>query len=66
MRCTFHVDGEARAWKEDRTDLPLYQGDTVLLDGRQFEILDGPRFEPDWESSTIVASFVVKPAPTNF
>ena len=67
MRCKFHIDGDPRGtWHEDRSDLPLYRGDTVLLDGADYEIIDGPQFEIDWTSSSITASFVAKPAPTNY
>ena len=63
----FQIDGDRRGdWREDRDDLPLYPGDTVTLDGHPFEIIDGPNFEADWQSATIGARFIAKPAPTNF
>jgi hypothetical protein len=67
MRCAFQVDGDPReTWEEERSDLPLYQGGRVDHCDRVYEIIDGPRYEADWESATVSASFVVKPAPTNF
>ena len=67
MRCAFNVDGDSGAiWTEERKDLPLYQGGTVTQDGHAYEIIDGPHYEADWESASITASFVVKPAPTSF
>jgi hypothetical protein len=67
MRCMFQIDGDSRGtWTEDRTDLPLYPGDNVLLDGEAFEIIDGPQFVVDWLTAKISASFVAKAAPTNF
>jgi hypothetical protein len=67
MRCMFHIDGDQRGtWHEERDDLPLYPGDTVSLDGADYEIIDGPRFEVDWASSAVTASFIAKPAPTNY
>lgn len=67
MHCMFHIDGDRRGtWHEDRYDLPLYPGNTVTLDGADYEIIDGPRYEVVWQSSSIVANFVAKPAPTNY
>ena len=67
MRCTFRVDGEpAATWAEERTDLPLYRGGVIAHNDDRYEILDGPHYEADWESSSITATFVVKAAPTDF
>jgi hypothetical protein len=67
MHCMFLIDGDRRGtWHEDRHDLPLYPGDTVKLDGADYEIIDGPTYEVVWASSSIVAKFVAKPAPTNY
>jgi hypothetical protein len=67
MRCMFRIDGDSRGtWSEDRADLPLYPGDTVVLDGQPFEIIDGPQFAVDWSTTKITATFVAKAAPTNF
>ncbi len=66
MRCVFQVDSDPRAgWTEDRSDLPLYQGDTVSRGGHAYEVIDLPRYMADWESTTVSASILVKPAPTN-
>jgi hypothetical protein len=66
MRCTFHVDGDPTAgWSEERDDLPLDRGDTITHARRVYEVIDGPRYDADWESATISASLVIKPAPTN-
>ena len=67
MQCMFLIDGDDRGtWNEDRNDLPLYPGDTVTLDGADYEIIDGPQFEAHWPSASILARFVAKPAPTNY
>jgi hypothetical protein len=61
MRCTFDVDGNPRStWTEDR-DLPLYVGSTIDHDGRDYEIVDGPRFEADMDLAVMSAAFTVKP-----
>lgn len=66
MRCTFAVEGKAKAaWAEERDDLPLYEGDAVSHNGTHYEIVEGPRYVADWETATMSATFVVKPAPTS-
>jgi hypothetical protein len=65
MRCMFEVDGESRTCTAERNDLPLYPADQVILDGHPYEIIDGPRYTADWDSSSVGAFFVVKPAPTD-
>jgi hypothetical protein len=67
MRCAFHVDGDpAAGWAEEREDLPLYRGDTIIRDRRGYEIVDGPHYDADWESATISAGILVKPVPTTY
>jgi hypothetical protein len=62
MHCTFEIDGEPpTGWAEDRRDLPLYQGRTVVHDGHAYEIVAEPRYQADGESLSIRASFLVKP-----
>jgi hypothetical protein len=65
MLCNFFRDGEATAaWTEERTDLPLYQGDTIDHDGEPYELLDDAAFVADWDSCSVAANIVVKAEPT--
>ena len=65
MQCVFAVDGEPGAgWAENRKDLPLYQGGTVIHDGHAYEIVAEPRYEADGEVPSITASFLVIPTTT--
>ena len=60
MRCTFHVDGDpASTWTEERDDLPLYPGDTVVQRDAAYKIIEGPHYEADWESASITTSCMV-------
>jgi hypothetical protein len=66
MHCSFHVEGaHPLEWAEDRKDLPLYQGGTVVHDGRLYEIVAEPSYQILGERPAITASFRVKPATIN-
>lgn len=66
MRCVFQVDGDPRSsWTEDRSDLPLHRGDTVARGPQLYEVVESPTYAADWDSASISANILVKPAPTN-